>query len=117
MGLKRYCLVIELKEEHVEEYREIHINPWAEILEAIKSADVEELLIWSYRNFSIVYYECDDLNRVYRELGKLDAVKRWNGTVGPWFKSAPALDGSGNVDTLEKIFDLKQQLKGKLEQY
>ena len=117
MGLKRYCLVIELKEENMEEYKKIHMNPWTEILEAIKSAEVEELLIWSYRNFSIVYYKCNDINRVYSELGKLDAVKRWNKTVSPWVKSSPTLDGSGNVDTLQKIFDLKQQLKGKLEHY
>lgn len=117
MPLKRYCFVIELKEEYVENYIKIHKNPWREILEAIDSADVGELLIWSYKNFSIVYYECDDLNRVYKRLGEMDVVKRWNETVGPWFNAAPVLDGSGNVQTCEKIFDIKQQLTGQLEQY
>ena len=64
-----------------------------------------------------MFYKCDDINKVYAKLGKLDVVKRWNETVSPWFKSAPTLDGSGAVTTCEKIFDLRQQLKGKLEQY
>ena len=117
MSLKRYCFVIELKEEYVQDYIDIHKNPWREILEAINSADVKELLIWNFRNYSIVYYECGDINKVYKKLGQLDVVKRWNETVGPWFKKAPTLDGSGEVATCEKIYDLKQQLQGQLEQY
>ncbi len=117
MENKKYCFVIELKEEHVEEYKQIHKNPWPEILNAIKSTKVKELIIWIYKNFSIVYYECDNINRVYQELGKLDIVKRWNTATGSWFKESPALNGSKNVATLEKIFDLNQHIAGKLEQY
>jgi len=117
MSMKRYCFVIELKEEHVEKYKNIHKNPWKEMLEAIATADVKDLLIWSYKNLSIVFYECDDIDKVYEKLGQLEVVKRWNETVGPWFKSAPTLDGSGDVATCEKIFDLRQQLNGKLENY
>ncbi len=117
MALKRYCLVIEVKEEFIGQYCDIHKNPWPEILDAIKDAGVKDMLIWNYKNLSIVYYECDDINRVYEELGKLEITKKWNATVTPWFKESPALDGSGNVQTCEKIFDLNQQLKGKLQPY
>jgi L-rhamnose mutarotase len=117
MSKNRYCVVVELKSGCVEAYREIHKNPWNEMLEAIASADVSELLIWNYKNLSIIYYECEDINEVYERLGKLDVVKKWNETVVPWFQEAPSLDGSGKIDTCEKIFDLKQQLKGTLEKY
>ena len=33
------------------------------------------------------------------------------------YKVSPSIDGSSDVDTLEKIFDLNQQLAGKLEPY
>ena len=117
MANNRYCLVIELKPEHVQEYCDIHRHPWAEILPAIQKAGARELLIWNYKNLSIVYYECDDLDTLYAKLGPLDAVKRWNAKVGPWFAASPKLDGSGKVTTCEKIFDLNQQLRGTLEPY
>ena len=117
METKRYCLVIELKEDKIEEYCDIHRNPWPEILDSIKEAGAKELLIWNYKNLSIVYYECEDLDALYEKLGKLDSTAKWNATVGPWFKEAPSLDGSGAVKTCEKIFDLNQQLSGKLAQY
>jgi L-rhamnose mutarotase len=117
MKKNRYCLIIELKPEYVEEYCDIHRKAWPELLRAIKDAGAEELLIWNYKNFSIVYYECDDLDAVYEKLGGTEIAKKWNTTVGPWFAESPTLDGSDSVGTLEKIFDLNQQLEGGLEQY
>jgi L-rhamnose mutarotase len=96
MANNRYCRVIELKPEHVQEYCDIHRNPWAEILPAIQK---------------------DDLGALYAKLGPLEAMKRWNAKVGPWFSASPKLDGSGKVTTCEKIFDLNQQLRGTLEPY
>ena len=117
MSTKRYCLVIELKEEFTNDYCDIHRNPWPELLDAIKDAGAKELLIWNYKNMSIVYYECDDLDKFYERLGKLEVTEKWNATVGPWFSEAPTFDGSGNIQSLEKIFDLNQQLTGKLKKY
>lgn len=117
MDMKRYCLVIELKKEFINDYCDIHRNPWQEILDSIKDAGAQELLIWNYKNLSIVYYECEDLDKLYENLGKLEVTEKWNAAVGPWFSDSPTLDGSGKVQTCEKIFDLNQQLAGGLEQY
>jgi L-rhamnose mutarotase len=114
--MKRYCFVIELKPEHVKEYCDIHRNPWPEMLTAISEAGAKELVIWNYKSFSIVYYECEDLDAVYARLGALEVTKRWNVTVGPWLAEAPTLDGTSEVATCVKIFDLRQQLAGRLEQ-
>jgi len=115
--LKRYCIVVELKEEHIQEYIDIHLNPWQELLEAIGNAGAKELLIWNYRNLSIVYYECEDINDIYRRLGNLEIVKNWNRVVEPWFDTQVTFSGKKEIPTCEKIFDLNQQLNGKLERY
>ena len=115
--MKRYCFVIELKPEHVAEYCDIHRNAWPEVLKAIKDAGAKELLIWNFKNLSIVYYECEDLDAIYAKLGTLEVTKKWNATVTPWFADAPTLDGSGEVATCVKIFDLTQQLAGRLEEH
>ena len=115
--LKKYCFVIEIQEEHIEEYIDIHKNAWPELLTAIKDSGAENLTIYNYKTLSILFYECEDIDKFYETYGKTEIASKWNAHVHRWFKESPVLDGSGNVDTLEKIFDLKQQLEGKLEQY
>jgi L-rhamnose mutarotase len=43
--LKRYCFVIEIKEEFVEQYCEVHRKAWRGILKAIKNIGAKEFLI------------------------------------------------------------------------
>ena len=115
--MKRYCLVLELKEEFVNDYCDIHRNAWPELLDAIKDNGAQELLIWNYKNLSIVYYEVDDIDKLYEKLNKLEVTEKWNIAVGPWFKAGLPTDEDGKFITCEKIFDLNQQLAGKLEKY
>jgi L-rhamnose mutarotase len=115
--MRRYLFVIEIKPEYLKDYIDIHKNPWTEVLEEIKNAGAKELLIWNNKNLSIVYYECEDIDKLYEYMGKTDVNKRWNAVVSPWFEDAPSLDGSDSVSTCEKIFDLQQQLNGRLEQF
>ena len=117
MEIKRYCMVIELKEEFIEDYKDIHINAWPELLKAEKDAGTQEELIWIYKNLAILYFECDDLDRIYRVLGDNEVEKKWNLVVLPWFKVSPVLDGSAHVEVAEKVFDLNQQLQGFLGQF
>jgi L-rhamnose mutarotase len=115
--MKRYCLVLELKEESADEYCDIHRNAWPELLDAIKENGAKELLLWNYKNFSIVYYECEDIDALYEKLNKLEVTKKWNAVMGPLFKESLPVDNEGKFITCEKIFDLNQQLAGKLEQF
>lgn len=115
--MKRYCIILELKEEFIDKYCEMYKNPWPELLNALKENGVKEELVWNYKNLSIVYYECEDIGVLYEKLNKLDVVKKWHNTVGPWYKESLPVDSEGKFITCEKIFDLNQQLEGKLDQY
>ena len=117
MKTKRYCMVIEIKEEYVDDYVNIHKNAWKELLKTEKSCGIKEELIWIYKNLSIIYIECDDINQVFKAIGSDEIEKKWDITVSPWFKEPQSLDGSEEIKTLEKIFDLNQQLEGELEPF
>jgi len=114
--MNRYCLVRLLKEEHVQDYCDLHKNVWPEILRAIEQCGCENLLIYRYGNLAILFFECEDLNAFYGQYGALEIVRKWNAIVDPWVAESPPLDGSGTVDTLEKIFDFRQQLSRRLGQ-
>ena len=115
--MKRYCFVLEIKPEYVDKYIEMHEKAWPEILQAGKDTGAENLIIYMYDNFSIVFFECEDIDAFYEAYGKLDAVKRWNEVTGPFIQKGPIIDGTGKVKTLRKVYDLKQQIEGELLQY
>ena len=114
---KRYCFIIEINEDQIDDYVEIHRNPWPETLADLKKAGADELIIYRYKNFSILFYECKDINEFYKKWGETETCKKWNHRLRNAYKISPCIDGTDDVETLEKIFDLNQQLTGKLEQY
>lgn len=115
--MNRYCFVIEINEDQVDDYINVHKTAWKETLEGLKAAGAKELLIYNYKNFSILFWEAEDLNEVYRLWGANETCAKWNDRLKKTYKITPSIDGSDDVETCEKIFDLNQQLAGKLEQY
>jgi L-rhamnose mutarotase len=115
--MNRYCFVIEINESQVEDYVNLHKNPWRETLEALKAAGAAELLIYNYKNFSVLFWEAEDLNEVYRKWGATKTCEKWNARLAGAYKVTPSIDGSSDVATCEKIFDLNQQLNGELKQF
>ena len=107
--MKKYLCVIEIKPEFEKEYIAIHLNPWREMLEAIRDAGYTKEALFYYKNQSIIYLECPDdtsHQECNSKLRSTDACKKWDITVCPWFAANPVM--------CEKIFDLNQQLEGKL---
>ncbi|MCL5073200.1 MAG: L-rhamnose mutarotase [Actinobacteria bacterium] len=117
MKTKRYCMVLEIKEECVNDYVNIHKNAWAELLKAEKVCGIKEELIWIYKNLSILFIECDDIDQVFKAIEANEIERKWDIKVRPWFKNSQVLDASKKIEALEKIFDLNQQLNGDLERY
>ena len=109
--MKKYLMVVEVKPEHLQEYIDIHLEAWPEMLEAIRDAGYTNEAIWIYKNQSIIYIECpddkdnDELNAILRST---DVCKKWDITVGPWFAT--------DFVSCPKVFDLNQQLAGELRE-
>lgn len=104
--MKKYLIVIKIKPGSREEYIKIHLDPWREMLQAIRDAGFVNELIWYFDDQSIIYLECEDHEACNAALRATEICKKWDVTVGPWFAAAPVM--------AEKIFDLNQQLDGDL---
>ena len=109
--MKKYMFVIEMKPEFKNEYIDIHLNPWKEMLEAIRSVGYVNEVLFYFNNQSIIYLECPDdktNEECDAELRKMDVCKRWDAKVNEWFASKPVL--------CKKIFDLNQQIDGQFRE-
>lgn len=104
--MKKYLMVIKIRPECREEYIAIHKNPWPEMLAAIRDAGFVNETIWYFEDQSIIYLECPDHDACNAKLRASEACKRWDLEMIPRFAAEPVLP--------EKIFDLAQQLEGRL---
>lgn len=117
--MKKYCIVGEIKPESMDGYikyhKEIHKGPYKELLEVIKKSGVKEEVIFIYKNLAIIYFEAEDIDKCYDFQGKFGVTEKWNKLMAPLFASAYGFSSSEKLPTLEKIFDLNEQLKGNLD--
>jgi L-rhamnose mutarotase len=118
--MKWYCLVNEIKPEHRQDYIDIHKNAhkthWRTQLDALKEAGAENCLVFMFGNYAILFYQCEEINESFEKLGAIEANNRWQEHIASWFAGKPKFDGTEPVKGLEKIFDLNEQLDGRLEQ-
>ena len=116
--MRWYCLVNELKPECVEEYRRAHVamhdSPWRRQLEILKEAGAEECLCFLDGTRAILFYRCEEINASFARLGTIPGRADWDAYTLPMFATTPRFDGTRSVTGLEKVFDLNQQLQGRL---
>ena len=118
---KRYVLVNEIKPESVDDYvhshEHMHEGGFKEQLDVLKKAGAEECICYMYKNLAILIYECEDIGESFSKLGQDPRRAAWEDYTQPMFANSPKFDGSEPVKGLRKIFDLNQQLNGKLEEF
>ena len=102
---KKYLLVIEIKQDNLDEYIDMHKTANKQILKDIKSCGFLSESVWIYRNMSIVYFEtAQDYKKCSELLRSKQSCKDWDAVVIPFFEKEPRF--------AEKVFDLNQQLNG-----
>jgi L-rhamnose mutarotase len=110
--MNKYCVVLEIKPEYLEDYKEVHRHVWKDLLKSIKDSGVKEEVMFFYKNLAIVYFEADDLNKSYEIQRKsVELEKGWDDLVGPWISKGEYKPGTYELDFLEKVFDLNEQLE------
>jgi|AntAceMinimDraft_17_1070374.scaffolds.fasta_scaffold201145_1 L-rhamnose mutarotase len=115
--MKWYCIVNELKEDAVKEYKEAHLNmyktKWSNQLDVLKQAGAKECLVFINKNQSILFYRCEDIDESFTTLGTIPNRTLWDEFALPMFANNAKFDGSEKVETCELVFDLNEQLHKK----
>jgi L-rhamnose mutarotase len=116
--MAKYCVVGEVKPEYLQEYKtlhkEIHKGPYRELLKVIRESGVKEETVFMRGTMVVLFYEADDLDRSYGLQGGAPVAKRWNELMAPMFVSSYDFNVSEKLPVLEKVFDLNEQIEGRL---
>jgi L-rhamnose mutarotase len=109
---RRYCFLLRVRPERLEEYRRRHAAVWPEMLQALAET--------GWRNYSLFladdgllvgYVEADDLQASVEAMARTEVNARWQAEMAPFFMD---LDGRGPDEgfvLLEEVFHLEDQLR------
>lgn len=117
--MNTYLMIAELKPEHVDQYREMHLTchktQFSDQLTAIRSCGCKQMMTFVWKNYSLLYAECEcTIEEFFEVLEKTDANIKWSAVTAPWFNPE---NGVTFLPPIEKVFDLEQQLNGELKPF
>jgi L-rhamnose mutarotase len=96
-----------VKQDKIEEYKEVHRNVWPEMLEALRST--------GWRNYSLFlredgiligYLETENFDAALEGMSKLDVNRRWQEAMVPYFEEMEGSTADSSFVMLEEVFHL-----------
>ena len=117
--LKKYCFIQKVKPEAKDEYCKLHKSAGRELCEAIARSGVVNEYLFVFDETVIVIFETDDLLSAMKKMGDNEVIGKWSELVRPMLSEYPDFYGESGIESfaVDKIFDLRQQLSGKLENF
>ena len=109
--MSRYCFLLQVRPDRLEEYRERHRAVWPEMLRALAAT--------GWRNYSLFlrddgllvgYVESDDLEAAQRAMAATDVNARWQAEMAPFFVGLAGRPPDQGFLLLEEVFHLEDQL-------
>jgi len=106
----RYCFLLHVRPDRLEEYKARHREVWPEMLRALRDA--------GWRNYSLFlaadgllvgYVEADDLAAAQAAMAGTEVNARWQAEMAPYFTELEGRPDEGFA-LLEEVFHLEDQL-------
>ena len=104
---RKYAWTWYVKEECLEEYVKMHLNPWPEILEEHRKAGIRNYSIFQNGRQFFYCYECDDVKAANEYIAKSEACKRWNAITSKMVEGSFDYNQEEPVKFMKEVFYLK----------
>jgi len=96
-----------VKPEYLDEYVDMHINAWPEILEAHSKAGIRNYSIFQNGNEFFYYFETDDFSKAMEGLANDPVCNRWNAITTNMLESGVDFSESAPLPLMKQVFYLK----------
>src|SRR5215207_7053536 len=108
--MPRYCFLLRVRPERIDEYRRHHAAVWPEMLAALASTGWRNYSLFLHDDGLLVgYVEADDLQASLEAIAATDVNARWQAEMAPFFAGLEGAPDEGLV-LLEEVFPLEDQL-------
>lgn len=96
-----------VKEEYLEEYVKMHLNPWQEIMEEHSAAGIKNYSIFQNGNQFFYCFECDDVEKAFAYIDQSEACQRWNALTSKMVEGSFDFAEATPIKPMEEVFYLK----------
>jgi L-rhamnose mutarotase len=109
--MPRYCFLLRVRPERMDEYRRRHAAVWPEMLAALADTGWRNYSLFLHDDGLLVgYVEADDLQTSLAAMAATDVNARWQAEMTPFFAGLEGAPDAGLV-LLEEVFHLEDQLR------
>jgi L-rhamnose mutarotase len=109
--MARYCFLLQVRPELLDEYRARHAAVWPEMLNALRDSGWRNYSIFARPDGLLVgYVEAESLDAAQQAMAQTSVNARWQAEMSRYFID---LDGRGpdeSFQLLDEIFNLEAQL-------
>jgi L-rhamnose mutarotase len=103
----KFAWTWKIKPECIEEYVQMHQNPWREILDEHSKANIKNYSIFQNGNQFFYCFECDDAEAAFKYLNQSEICKKWNSITSTMVEGSFDLGDSNTIIPLNEVFYLK----------
>lgn len=96
-----------IKIENVNQYVEMHLNAWPEILEEHRQAGIRNYSIFQNGRQFFYCFECDDVEAAFAYLGKSEPCNRWNAITSQMVEGSFDFNEPDPIKPMSEVFYLK----------
>lgn len=105
--MARYAWTWKVKPEYLDEYVEMHLHPWPEILEEHTKAGYRNYSIFQNGNQFFYVFECDDADAANAYIGKSEICAKWNAITSKMVEGSFDFAKPAPIDFMREVFYLK----------
>lgn len=103
----RYAWTWFVKEEYLDEYVKMHLDPWPEIYEEHTKAGYKNYSIFQNGNQFFYVFECDDVPFANEYINNSEACQRWNAITSKMVEGSFDFGDAEPIKFMPQVFYLK----------
>lgn len=107
MKSNKFAWVWHIREECLDEYVKMHLEPWQEILDEHNKAGIRNYSIFQNGNQFFYCFECDDVDAAFDYIAKSETCNRWNQITSKMVKGSFNFNQDNPIMPLTEVFYLK----------
>ena len=109
---RRYCFLLRVRPQRMDEYRRRHEHVWPEMLRALADTGWRNYSLFLHDDgFLVGYVEADDLQASLDAMARTDVNARWQAEMAPFFVGLEGAGPDEGLVLLEEVFHLEDQLR------
>ena len=109
--MARYCFLLQVRPELLDEYRQRHAAVWPEMCQALHDTGWRSYSIFARPDGMLVgYVEADDLEAAQRGMAATEVNARWQAEMSKYFIGLAGRGPDESFVLLDEIFNLDEQL-------